>query len=223
MRILLIDDHMLFRKGLQFLLADMDSDVEFMEASGCNSAFQSFPNDHMDLVMLDFYMPGIGGFTALDAVKKHYQRASVVVLSSEDSPEIIHTAIENGAAGFIPKSSSPEVLISAIKLIMAGGVYLPEASIQAMSKIENQHKMVGRNGESDNSLERLTKRQYEVLMLAVQGKSNKVIASEMFITERTVKAHLSAAYQVLGVHNRTEAVFIVAKSGYLPDKFSLSN
>jgi DNA-binding NarL/FixJ family response regulator len=122
---------------------------------------------------------------------------------------LIKATIDAGAAGFIPKTSTQDILIAALKLILAGGVYIPNLAMHGRSAAAPH-----RNGASDGSpsaIESLSKRQLEVLARAVQGKPNKVIARELYIAEGTVKAHLSAAFQALGVSNRTEAVYAAAK------------
>ncbi len=113
-------------------------------------------------------------------------------------------AIDHGAMGFIVKSSTPEILLQALRLVLAGGVYLP-SGILAHENIEDDSK--------SEALHRLTSRQMDVLQCVVQGKPNKVIAQELYMSEATTKAHISSILQTLGAKNRTEAVFIAAKQG----------
>lgn len=164
----------------------------------------------MDLVLVDLHMPGANGMDALGAMRAAFEASAVVVLSSEDDPRLIRQSIEMGASGFIPKSSTPQVMIAALRLVLAGGTYLPP------------HVLLGFSGAapeaapaevSAHSVDGLSARQLEVLMKAVQGKANKVIARELQLSEGTIKAHLSAAFRTLGVQNRTEAVFVAAKVG----------
>lgn len=208
MKVLLIDDHQLFRSGLRTLLSGLQSNIEFVESNDCASAIDVANKDEVDLVLLDLYLPGTEGFDALELIKSHYH-CSIVVLSSEDEPRVIRSAIAQGAVGFIPKSSSPEVLIAALQLVLANGVYLPP---HVLSDYTDSVQQLGndRDAYRNDVLNQLTERQLGVLAQAARGKSNKVIARELHIAEGTVKAHLSACYRVLEVNNRTEAVYATA-------------
>jgi DNA-binding NarL/FixJ family response regulator len=211
LRTLLIDDHAVFTQGLKFLLSDLDEDMAFLEETSCEDALHVEAPDGIDLILLDFHMPGLHGLEALRAIKARFTSAAIVMLSSEDNPKLIRDSIDHGASGFIPKSSTAEVLVAALKLILAGGIYLPT---HALTDVESRPVPGGSaGGAGDGTIEGLSNRQREVLMKVVQGKANKVVAREMNISEGTVKAHLSAAFRVLGVHNRTEAVFVAAKLG----------
>ena len=225
MRILLIDDHDLFREGLKYLLPVLDDKVQYLEAGSLAEALEvAVPPDGsapaIDLVLLDFHMPGIDGMEALQRCRDSFESATLVIVSGEEDPRIIHHAVESGAAGFIPKSSSREELVSALKLVLAGGTYLPPNALRPSAGLP------GPAGATDGATDgaaglagRLSQRQFEVLMKAVQGKSNKVIARELDISDHTVKAHLSVAFRQLGVQNRTEAVYIAAKLGFQPGHY----
>ncbi len=211
MRTLLIDDHAVFTQGLKFLLSDLDESIEFLEATSCEDALAIEQSRDVDLVLLDFHMPGLHGIDALRAIKERFPSAAIVMLSSEDDPQLIRDSIDNGAYGFIPKSSTAQVLIAALRLILAGGIYLPT---HALTDVESRADTATKGDSAlPAEVEGLSDRQRQVLMKVVQGKSNKVVAYEMNISEGTVKAHLSAAFRALGVHNRTEAVFVAAKLG----------
>lgn len=216
MRTLLIDDHAVFTQGLKFLLSDLDETIEFLEATSCEEALALDDSGEVDLVLLDFHMPGLHGLEALQAIKNRYPVAAIVMLSSEDNPQLIRDAIDSGASGFIPKSSTAQVLIAALRLILAGGIYLPT---HALTDVQNRNETPDSTDQGDSpAIEGLSNRQLEVLMKVVQGKANKVVAREMNISEGTVKAHLSAAFRALDVHNRTEAVFAAAKLGLTSSK-----
>jgi DNA-binding NarL/FixJ family response regulator len=206
-RILIIDDHALFRQGLRFLLRDLDADLEIMEAADCAQAC-TLAGESFNVVLLDLHMPGVAGLDALDAVRQAFESSRIVVLSGEEDPRQVRRAIDAGAAGFIPKSSTPEVLVSALRLVLADGIYLPAVALKGLGGGEPDAAL-----SSDRLGDALSERQVEVLRKAVQGKANKVIARELGISEGTVKAHLSAAFRALGVHNRTEAVYAAARSG----------
>jgi len=206
LRILVIDDHALFRRGLKHLLRDLDDRVEVLEAAGCVEA-KSLCGTPFDLILLDLHMPGTAGLDALAEMRDAFEASRIVVLSGEEDPRQIRRAIDAGAAGFIPKASTPEVLLSALRLILAGGVYLPSVALRGMGEPEAVAE-----ASEDRIAQLLSERQIEVLRKAVEGKANKVIARELGISDSTVKAHLSAAFRALRVHNRTEAVYAAARS-----------
>lgn len=211
MKALLVDDHQLFRSGLKSLLAGLRGDIEIIEANDCEAAIALEDKEKIELVLLDLYLPGTEGFEALQLVKENYP-CCIVVLSSEDDPKIIRSAIAQGAAGFIPKSSSAEVLVAALQLVLADGIYLPP---HVLSDYTDSTELF--DGELDKQrkeiLGQLTPRQLEVLAMAARGKPNKIIARELNISASTVKVHLSACYEVLKVSNRTEAVYATASLG----------
>lgn len=212
MRILLVDDHLLFRAGLKFLLSDLDKGIEFVESNNCAGVPAAIAGGETDIVLLDLHLPDANGLDGLRGVRKLMPAATIVVLSSEDNPQMIRDVIDEGAAGFIPKSSTQAVLIAALQLVLAGGVYLPPHALQ---RLREQHAITTEPQQND-PLAQLTPRQRGVLELAVQGKVNKIIARELDISEATVKAHLSACFRALGVKNRTEAVFAAASGRLSP-------
>ncbi|MEQ1438526.1 response regulator transcription factor [Fontimonas sp. SYSU GA230001] len=208
MNILLVDDHELFREGLQLLLADLDDDLNFSQASNCAAALERIGEQSFDVIVLDFHLPGLQRFDALRAVRAHAEEAAIVVLSAEEDPTLIRQVIDEGAAGFIPKASSHAVMMAALRLILAGGTYLPPHALASEAPPPASAEI-----PQAGPVARLTERQLSTLRLAMLGKSNKVIAREMDLSEATVKAHLAECFKRLGVHNRTEAVFAVARAG----------
>jgi DNA-binding NarL/FixJ family response regulator len=201
-KILLVEDHALFREGLKFLLRTLDSALEVDEAANCAAALQFAGAARYDLVLLDFRMPGTQGLEALAALREAMSGVPVVVLSGEENPAVVRAAIEQGAMGFIPKTSTPEVMIQALRLVLAHGVYLPP-SVLAPAKVTAGEKI----------LPGLTPRQMDVLRCVIQGKSNKIIARQLDVSEGTVKAHLTSVLRALDARNRTEAVYAAAKLG----------
>ncbi|NQX87293.1 MAG: response regulator transcription factor [Halioglobus sp.] len=209
MRILLVDDHALFRQGLRFLLDDLDDSLEFEEAEGFDAALATMQRaPFFDLILMDFHMPGTSGLEGLASLLAVAPGTPLTVLSGEEDPETIRQAIDAGASGFVLKSSSPDVLMAALKLILAGGVYLPPSILSCLPSQRPQRDSA--------KIDLLSARQTAVLLRAIQGKANKVIALELDIAEGTVKTHLSGAFKVLGVRNRTEAVIAAAKFGLVP-------
>jgi DNA-binding NarL/FixJ family response regulator len=213
MIILLIDDHPLLRGGMRFLLRSLDAGLEMDEASNAAQALELVATRSYDLVLLDLKMPGLNGMDALAALRAAVPGTPLVVLSAEDDPAVVRAAIEGGAMGFIPKSSTPEVLIQALRLVLAQGVYLPPAVLERVTTSPARAPSSAPIGPSDAMLPGLTPRQMDVLRCVIRGKPNKVIARELEVSEATVKAHLSAVFLALSAHNRTEAVFAAAKLG----------
>jgi len=203
MNILIIDDHALFREGLILLLSGLSGELVFNEANGVGQLSPESVSE-ADLILLDLTTTDSKGVDSLLTIRNMEPAAPVVIVSGENNPDVIRHCIDHGAAGFIPKSSLPPVLIAALKLILAGGIYLPPESYVGG---ESEKKV------SVSGVKALTKRQCHALLLAARGQANKSIAREMNISEGTVKLHLSAAYRALDVSNRTEAVFLLSESG----------
>lgn len=212
MKILLVDDHPLFRGGLKYLLQSLDEHLELDEAGNCSQAEALATQRAYDLVLVDLKMPGVGGLDALTVVRAALPSTPVVVVSGEDDPAVVRAAIECGAMGFIPKSSTPEVMIQALKLVLAHGIYLPPR-VLAASQLPDPAPVPSASASSDAGLTGLSVRQMDVLRCVIQGKPNKVIARELDVAEGTVKAHLSSVLRALGARNRTEAVYAAAKLG----------
>lgn len=222
MKILIVDDHALFRTGLQLILERLapERQPEFVEANNALEAL-NYQNDGIDLVLLDLIMPGTNGREAFDVVVEAFSGTQIVVVSGEESPQLVRETIEAGASGYILKQSTPEVFASALGLILAGGVYLPPSILRYFSSAGLINEKPARQPtKSSNSIDtsslhgEFTNRQLEVLKAVVRGGSNKSISKELNISEGTVKAHLSSVFRVLGVRTRTQAVMAVAEAGY---------
>ena len=209
MRTLIVEDHPLYIEGLRSVLEASDSSDELVAVTSCEDALELDQGEAFDLVLLDFYLTGSSG---IEALKEHFPDARIVMMSSDPHPQIIQEAIEHGASGFIPKIEEKAVFIAALELVRAGGVYLPPIALAASPTV--QHVNPAPPPETKNPIDALSPRQAEVLMKAIEGKPNKVIARELDIAEGTVKAHLSSAFRAFGVRNRTEAVFLAAKAGW---------
>jgi len=210
--ILVVDDHALFREGLKMLLKTLEPGVAIEEAGSCAQALERARASRYDLVLLDLKMPGVHGLDALAAIREAVPDAPVVVLSGEDDPRLVRATIERGAMGFIPKSSTPEVLHQALQLVLARGIYLPMTVLDSSASAAEPERQAAPAAEVA-TLPGLTPRQMDVLRCVIQGKPNKVIARELDVAEATVKVHLSSVLRALGVHNRTEAVYAAAKLG----------
>ncbi|ANC93124.1 DNA-binding response regulator [Azospirillum humicireducens] len=215
MNVLIADDHLLFRDGLRRLLAQFDADMTFFEASTYDEVRTLCDGTRaFDLILLDLGMPGWTGFSALGDIHAGLPKALLVVVSGSEKRSDLLAALENGAAGYIPKSSSAKVLLGALQLVLAGGIYLPEQAIRG-DRVDQMQGGYGSGaaGEApDESAafgngigDQLTPRQRDVLARLRDGKSNKQIAHELGLTEGTVKVHVTAILRHLGVRNRTQA------------------
>lgn len=202
MRILLVDDHLLFSKGLQFLLADLDDQAHCVLATSIAQAVTE-PGP-FDLVLLDYALPDSQGSKGLERVRAAHDGVPVVMLSGETRLALVSDLVELGAAGFISKASDTEVLLSALRTVLAGGIYLPRQLLGVPSPMSGER------------VHNLSPRQVQVVLKLMQGKPNRMIAQELDLAENTVKTHLAAAFRALGVSNRTEAVFKAAALGLMP-------
>lgn len=204
MHILIVDDHPLFREGLKTLLTALEPAVRISDAGTVAQAIALPAADAPDLILLDMNLPGPSRLDALRQVKAAHEGASVVVVSGDEDPALIRRAIDEGAAGYIPKTSDSSLTIQALRLVLANGIYLPRAALTAGGDTRSQaeHSKAG-------GLPEFSGRQLAVLKSLLQGKANKVIARELDIAEGTVKAHLWAIYQALGVNSRAQAMYRV--------------
>lgn len=205
MKILIVDDHALFREGLCHVLNSLENEVSTLEAANYDRALQNVSeNPDLDLVLLDLNMPGKDGFTALDSFANLYPALPVVILSASNQRSDMQRALDAGAMGYIPKDTTSSVMLGAIRLILSGGVYVPPNMVLQ----EKPNTQSGINHSSS-----LTPKQLEVLSLLIQGCSNKDIAMEMKLAESTVKMHVTAILKSLGVSNRTQAAIAAEKMG----------
>lgn len=213
MRVLVIDDHDLFRVGLRLLLQSLDPDMEVALASTIDDAARLAADSDYGLILMDWHLEGVSGTDGLVALREASPHSRVVVLSGEKSASLIRGAVDNGAVGFIPKDVTPEVLMQALQTIAGGGIYLPPTVLSGPGKYSE--KAAGGSALRDITLAfpGLTQRQGEVLTATLRGLPNKLIARELGISDGTVKTHLSVIYRELGVQSRTEAVYVAARHG----------
>ena len=212
MKILIADDHELFRDGLRHVLDFADPTTQVVEAADYNQAFSAVQEEpDIDVVLLDLNMPGAVWVEGLRRIKDLVgPQVPVVVISADASRHSVLQAVNAGASGYIPKASPSRVMLSAIKLVLSGGVYLPPALLDERTLME-----VGRSPAASCDIEGaafLTPRQREVLTLLGQGKSNKEIARVLRLAEGTVKLHVTAILKALKVNNRTRAVVVAAQA-----------
>ena len=210
MKILIADDHELFRDGLRHVLDQLGGPLTIVEASDFQQAIETVEREtDIDIVLLDLSMPGMVWNDGLQRLKELLpERVPIIILSASDDRRHVLQAVNLGAAGFIPKTSSSRVMLSALKLVLSGGVYLPPALLEQAS-----HGEAGGPMANENAVSFLTPRQREVLALLGQGKSNKEIARVLQLAEGTVKLHVTAILKALNVNNRTRAVVAASQLG----------
>lgn len=212
MKILIVDDHVLFREGLKLLLGQLDAAMEMVEAGDIDAALDTArAHPDIDLVLLDLGLPGASGLAALN----NFRRASelpVVVLSGLADRATVLEAIECGAMGFVPKTMSLDVLNEALKTVLSDGVCLPPSVLSddtGLAPVRPANQRLSGFG--------LTARQRQVFKLIVQGRPNKLIARDLGVSESTVKAHVKPILKALNVTSRVGAILAVGRQGILLD------
>jgi DNA-binding NarL/FixJ family response regulator len=217
-RFVIADDHPLFRGALREAVSGLFAEAAILEAGSFDDASALLDNTgDVDLVLLDLTMPGVRGFSGLMYLRAQYPSVPVVVVSANDDPAVIRRCMEFGASGFIPKTLGVEAMRAAIARVLEGGVWIPaDVDLKAGTDAETADLMA--------RLASLTPQQVRVLMMLSEGLLNKQIAYNLTVSEATVKAHVSAILQKLGVESRTQAVIAAAKieSGQWPQGLSAS-
>jgi DNA-binding NarL/FixJ family response regulator len=204
-RFVIADDHPLFRGALKEAVGQLFSATKIFEAGGFDELQGLLEREaDMDLVLLDLSMPGVRGFSGLLYLRAQFPGVPVVVVSANEEPDVIRRCMEFGASGFLPKTLGVEVMRTAIHKVLDGGVWTPpDIDLQSTDDKETRD-LVAR-------LATLTPQQVRVLMMLSEGLLNKQIAFELTVSEATVKAHVSAILQKLGVESRTQAVIAASK------------
>ena len=223
MKILVVDDHPLILEALKQVLRDLHPDIEVVEARDAQQAVeQTAAHVDLSLVLLDLTLPSTHGLELLGTLRRDSPDTPVVVLSATEDRDTVLRAINDGAMGFIPKTSRTEVLIAALRLVFSGGVYLPPSVFAGPVHAASEPHAPAPASRSPKEVG-LTERQSQVLALLVQGKSNKLICRALDLAEGTVKIHVTAILRALNVSNRTQALVAVSRLGLrldslLPDR-----
>jgi len=202
--IAIADDHPIVRAALRAALANVGSDTRFLEASDAASTLAMASSEPaIDLLLMDLHMPGVEGTATVRAIRERAPQLPVAVVSADEDAAMVAELLSLGVCGFIPKSDSSNVIVSAVRLMLAGGTYVPPRLLNGGNGAGRVLPRDASGGDGDRL--GLTARQFDVLRLLGHGMSNKVIARELGITEGTVKVHLLAVFRVLNVRNRTAA------------------
>jgi len=211
-RALVVDDHPLIQAAVSNVLHRLEPEWAIDVASDCERGPDlAGVGPEPALVLLDLVLPGISGIAAVKLWRTRYPATAVVVLSATTDQATVLAAMDAGAAGFIPKSSSNEVMLSALRLVLAGGRYLPPELLRSSG---NQGGTLrSRQAAPSERTLGLSPRQFDVLRLIAQGAPNKSICRELGLAERTVKAHITVIFRALNVTSRTQAAIEASKRG----------
>jgi DNA-binding NarL/FixJ family response regulator len=197
MKIMVVDDHILFRDGLKYVLDALGDDISILEAGSSDASIPLLKaNPDIDLLLVDLNMPGKGGLAVLKECRTKYSMIPVVIVSASKRKQDIQQAMNMGAMGYISKDINSRLMINILQLVLSGGLYFPQIV-----------------SSDDKAL--FTPRQRDVLELIVEGCSNKVIAAKMSISEATIKMHVTAIFKILEVTNRTQAAMTTKENGLL--------
>lgn len=216
MRVLILDDHALFRQGLRMLLRDLYPGADIVEASNATEALAAAKkNTDFQLVLVDLKLPGGTGFSTLKKLSSTLAKAAIAVVSASDNITDITESYKAGAKGFIAKSSTADVLRHALPLILSGETYIPSSATAAL--VSGRRETAGGGAsEAIAAAPSLTPRQREILVLMAHGLQNRDIAERLGMLEGTVKVHVKGVLQKLGVKNRTHAVIKGFRLGLVP-------
>jgi len=209
-RFVIADDHPLFRGALKQALSGIADETDILEAGDFDTAKTLVTgNDDLDLLLLDLSMPGASGLSGLISLRGIHAAVPMVVVSAHDDPGTIRRALDLGASGFISKSASMEEIREAVRTVLKGGIAAPVGIDLGVEQDPEISDLIKR-------LHSLTPQQTRVLGMIAEGRLNKQIAYELGVSEATIKAHVSAVLQKLGVDSRTQAVILLSKIGNEP-------
>jgi two-component system nitrate/nitrite response regulator NarL len=202
MKVLVVDDHPIVRDGLSALLGQMGPDTVVLQVGDAGGALALVAaHADLDVVILDIAMPGMDGLSALAELGRIRPELPVIVISASEDARDVREALAKGALGYVPKSASQHTLLSAIRLVLNGDVYVPPLILGEPAAIRSPDSRAAASPGQGA----LTERQIDVLKRLSDGQSNKSIALELCLSEKTVKAHVTAIFRALNVVNRTQA------------------
>jgi two-component system, NarL family, response regulator DegU len=225
-KIIIIDDHQLFREGVKRIL-DFENSFEVVAEGDDGSEVVNLYEQHQpDVIIMDINMPNVNGVDATRHLVEKYPEAKVIILSIHDDENYVTHALKTGATGYLLKEMDADALINAVKVVADGGSYLHPKVTHNLVK-EYRRLSLGEGGSSNGNtqvieirrpLHLLTRRECEVLQLLADGKSNRAIGEALFISEKTVKNHVSNILQKMSVNDRTQAVVVAIKNGWVEVK-----
>ncbi len=214
MRIMVVDDHALVRRGMAYVVKEGFPEADVVEAESSAVALEVLHGGtDVDLALVDVRMPDLDGLELLRAIKAEWAEMPVIMLSTYENAPYVKRALADGASGYLLKDATPEDLSQAINVAMSGsGNVLSPRVIQNL--FEDQQG--GSNDGSRRNEYSLTQREHDILAQLAEGRSNREIAQSLFLSEKTVKAHLAAIFRKLGVTNRTQAAMMAVQMGVGP-------
>ena len=203
--LLIADDHPLFREALRGVALRLLPGAEIREADNAAALYTLVDEEpDADLLLLDLNMPGVQGYSALVHLRAMHPQLPIVMVSAREEPDVMRRALDHGALGFIPKSSDAATLSHALRQVLEGERWAPEAALSAAPMADDERAIAARIRE-------LTPQQFRVLQMLGAGLLNKQIGYEMGVSEATVKAHMSGILRKLGANNRTQVVLLAGK------------
>jgi two-component system response regulator DegU len=222
-KIAIIDDHQLFREGVKRILEFEKTFQVVAEGDDGSEALKIVEENHPDVVIMDINMPNVNGVEATKELVEHYPDAKVIILSIHDDENYVMHALQTGAQGYLLKEMDADALIEAVRVVADGGSYLhPKVTHSLVNEYRRLTANTSRAGYSSlNTIEirrplhLLTRRECEVLQMLADGKSNRGIGEALFISEKTVKNHVSNILQKMSVNDRTQAVVVAIKNGWV--------
>ncbi len=224
MKILIVDDHALVRRGMSHVVRESFPDAEIVEAATAAEALDAMTSSRVDVALVDVRMPDSDGLDLLHDMKARWADVPVIMLTSFDHAQYVRRALAEGAAGYMLKDATPEDLEQAIKVALSGG-----GNVLSPRVIQNLFDAMdgGSIGDTGESMHRptssLTQRETDILSLLAEGKSNRDISRALYLSEKTVKAHLAAIFRKLGVSNRTQAAMAAVSMGIGPTAAALGS
>jgi len=214
-KIMIVDDHALVRRGMAHVVRECFGDAEVVEAGGAAEAMEAMESRPVDIALVDVRMPDADGLDLLRDMKAKWPDVPVIILTSFDHAQYVRRALAEGAAGYMLKDATPEDLEQAIKVALSGG-----GNVLSPRVIQNLFEAMDEGGDDGETARRseasLTQRETDILALLAEGRSNRDISRNLFLSEKTVKAHLAAVFRKLGVANRTQAAMAAVAMGIGP-------
>ena len=222
-KIVIVDDHQLFREGVKRILDFEDTFEVVAEGSDGSEVLELYEKHKPDVILMDINMPRVSGVEATEALLKSNPDAKVIILSIHDDGSYVTHALKTGALGYMLKEMDADAIVEAIKVVSSGGSYLhPKVTHNLVTEFrrlsEREHKGAFQQNDIRRPYHLLTKRECEVLQLLTDGQSNRTIGETLFISEKTVKNHVSSILQKMAVNDRTQAVVSAIKNGWVEVK-----
>jgi DNA-binding NarL/FixJ family response regulator len=217
MKILIVDDHALVRRGMHYVVKEGFPDAEVLEAESAAAALEQMQsNADVDLALVDVRMPDLDGLELLRSLKADRPAMPVIMLSTYDNAPYVKRALADGAAGYLLKDATPEDLSQAINVALSGSGNV--LSPRVIQNLFEEHEASGKDQTSNGRRGdyNLTQREHDILALLAEGRANREIAQRLYLSEKTVKAHLAAIFRKLGVTNRTQAAMMAVQMGVGP-------